>query len=365
MTIKEITSYLEKLAPLPNAEDFDNVGLLVGNNQTTVTNVLVTLDTLETTVDEAIAKKCNLIVSFHPIIFKGLTKITGKNYVEKVVIKAIQNNIAIYAMHTALDNSFEGVSAKMCAMLALKNKEILIPKKQTICKLTTYVPKENAEKLLHALYTAGAGKIGNYTECSFNFPGISTFMGNNESNPVIGEKNKLEIQKETCINVTFEKYKEAAIVKALFENHIYEEVAYEITTLNNVNQKLGLGMIGELEKSMTELEFLHHLKTVFKAKGIRHSAYTNKPIKKVAILGGSGAFAIDNAKAKGADVYVSADFKYHDFFKAEKQLLLADIGHYESEQYTKNILVDYLSKKFSNFAIILSETKTNPINYLS
>ena len=260
MRIKEITNYLEKLAPLSQAEEFDNVGLLVGNTETEVTNVLVALDTLEETVDEAITKNCNLIVSFHPIIFNGLKKINGNNYVERVAIKAIQNNIAIYAMHTALDNSFYGVSAKMCEVLGLENKKILIKKEG--------------------------------------------------------------------------------------------------------NEKIGMGMIANLPNEMEEKDFLIFVANKFNAKGVRHSNLTNKKIKKVAVLGGSGAFAIDNAKNLNADAYISADLKYHDFFKAENTILLVDIGHYESEQFTKNLLVDYLTKNFSNFAIILSEKNTNPINYL-
>ena len=371
MTIKDITNILEEIAPLSTAESFDNVGLLTGDYQTEVKGALITLDTLENVIDEAIKKKCNLIISFHPIIFKGLKKINGKNYVEKTIVKAIKNDIAIYSMHTALDNSAFGVSAKIGEMLELKNQKILLPKKHEICKLTTYIPKENAEKLLQSLYKAGAGSIGNYSECSFNFPGISTYKGNELSNPVVGEKNKLEINQETCINVVFEKYKESKVLKALFKNHIYEEIAYEVTTLNNVNKKLGMGIVGELPIELKEKQFLQLLKESFLANGIRYSKLLNKSIKKVAVLGGSGAFAIDTVKKIKADVYISADFKYHDFFKAENDILLIDIGHYESEQFTKNLLFDYLNKKITNFApalqatkIVLSKINTNPINYL-
>ncbi len=371
MYIKDVIGFIQEIAPLETAESFDNVGLLVGDKNTKVSGVLITLDTLENVVDEAIMENCNLIVSFHPIIFKGLKKINGKNYVEKTIIKAIKNDIAIFSMHTALDNSNIGVSAKMAEMLNLNRTKVLLPKKQELSKLTTYIPKENAEKLLQALYKAGAGSIGNYSECSFNYPGVSTFKGNDFSNPVIGKKNKLEINPETCINVLFEKYKEAQILEALFKNHIYEEVAYEIIPLNNTNQQLGMGMVGELPIDLSEEQFLQMVKDVFFAEGIRFSSLQNKKIKKVAVLGGSGAFAIDQAKSMRADAYISADFKYHDFFKAEKDILLVDIGHYESEQFTKNLLFDYLNKKFTNFAtslgktkIVLSKINTNPINYL-
>ncbi|TMM29039.1 Nif3-like dinuclear metal center hexameric protein [Polaribacter aestuariivivens] len=364
MKIKEVTNYLEKLAPLQYAEDFDNVGLLVGSYDSEISGVLVTLDTLEETVDEAIEKNCNLIVSFHPIIFGGLKKLNGNNYVEHVVLKAIKNDIAIYATHTALDNSNYGVSAKMCEVLGLTNNKILIPKKGIIKKLTTYVPTENAITLREALFKVGAGNIGNYDNCSFNIEGNGTYRGNENSNPVIGEKGVLHTEKETQISIIFESKNENTILKALHENHPYEEVAYEIVETENIHQNIGMGMIGELPTEMEEKDFLLFLKQTMKTDCVRHSNFIDKKIKKVAVLGGSGSFAISNAKKAGADAYVSADFKYHEFFKAENSILLADIGHYESEQFTKNLLVDYLTKKFTNFAIILSEKSTNPIYYI-
>ena len=364
MQIKDVTNYIEQLAPLSYAEDFDNVGLLIGNYSTEVTGVLVTLDTLEETVDEAIANNCNLIVSFHPIVFSGLKKINGNNYVERVVLKAIQNNIAIYATHTALDNVNNGVSAKMGEVLGLKNMKTLIPKKGIIKKLTTYVPSQNADNLRNKLFEAGAGNIGNYDNCSFNTEGKGSYKGNENSNPTIGKKGELMFEKETCITVTFDSFLEGKILSVLFKNHPYEEVAYEIITLDNQNQHVGMGMIGELPSAMNEKDFLLFVKETFKTGCVRHSELLDKPIKKVAVLGGSGSFAIKNAMRAGADAYISADFKYHEFFKAEKRILLADVGHYESEQFTKNLLVDYLSKKISTFAIILSEKSTNPIHYI-
>ena len=261
MIVKEVTAILEELAPLAYAEDFDNVGLLVGNEESEVSGILVTLDTLENVVDEAIANDCNLIVSFHPIIFSGLKKITGATYVQRVVIKALQNNIAIYSMHTALDNSQDGVNAKICEVLGLENPEILIPKKDSI-------------------------------------------------------------------------------------------------------ETIGMGMVGYLKNPMDETQFLAHVKKTMNASCIRHSELLGKPVQKIAVLGGSGAFAISAAKAAGADVFITADVKYHQFYEAEDKVLLADIGHFETEQFTKNLLVDYLTKKIPNFAVRLSESKTNPIKYL-
>ena len=363
MTIKNITNFIEEIAPLSLAEDFDNVGLLVGNYNTTVTGVLVTLDTLENIVDEAIEKKCNLIVSFHPIIFSGLKKLNGKNYVERVVLKAIKNDIAIYAMHTALDNSFIGVNAKICDVLGLINKKILLPKKGIIRKLTTYVPTTAAENLRTHLFKAGAGNIGNYDSCSFNIEGFGTYRGNENSNPVKGEKGLLHTEKETFISVIFEKRFEGNILNALFKNHPYEEVAYDIVSLENNHQEIGMGMIGEFENSMSENDFFNHLKKTMKTDCIRHSKLLGKPIKKVAVLGGSGSFAIDNAISANVDVYITSDVKYHEFYKAENKLVIADVGHYESEQFTKNLLVDFLTKKLPNFAIVLSKNNTNPIYY--
>jgi len=363
MIIQEVINHLEEFAPLTYSEDFDNVGLLVGNKNNKLTGILVTLDTIEDVVDEAIQNNCNLIVSFHPIIFKGLKKITGKSYVERTVLKAIKNDIAIYAIHTALDNAIEGVNNAICEQLELVNKYILIPQKQTIKKLTTFVPVNEAEKLRMALFNAGAGNIGNYTHCSFNSEGIGTFNGNENSNPTKGAKGEIHKEQETKITVTFARHNESNILKTLFESHSYEEVAYEITTLENTNQHIGMGMVGELQNPMDEKHFLNFVKTKMNTPLIRHTSLSGKNIKKIAVLGGSGSFAIEAAKASGAHAFITADLKYHDFFTAENELLLLDIGHFESEQFTKNILVAFLTKKITNFAVVLSKTITNPVKY--
>ncbi len=363
MIVKEVTELLEELAPLELAEDFDNVGLLVGDANAEVTGILVTLDTLENVLDEAISKSCNLIVSFHPIIFTGLKKLTGKTYVERVVLKAIQNNIAIYSMHTALDNAPEGVNHRFCEQLGIKDHKPLIPQKGILKKLTTYVPRESAEKLSKSLFDAGAGSLGKYSDCSFRVDGTGSFTPGEGSSPAKGAVGNLHYEEETQINVTFTVDKESAVLRALFENHPYEEVAYEVYALENSNQHTGMGRIGMLEKPISEEEFLRLLKERMLAEVVRHSELLSKPIQKVAVLGGSGAFAIKAAKASGADAFVTADIKYHQFYEAEGKLLLTDIGHYETEQFTKNLLVDYLTKKIPNFAVCLSESRTNPIKY--
>ncbi|CAN5406086.1 Nif3-like dinuclear metal center hexameric protein [soil metagenome] len=363
MLIAEVIKHLEEFAPVATAEDFDNVGLLVGEPETPLTGILITLDTLEEVVDEAIAKNCNLIVSFHPIIFSGLKKITGKDYVEKTVIKAIRNNIAIYALHTALDNHYRGVNKVISDKLNLINTRILIPTKDKIKKITTYVPVKVADQLRNKLFEAGAGGIGNYENCSFNVAGKGSFKPGEEAHPTIGEKGKLHFEEEIQIGMVYPSYLENKILKALFDHHPYEEVAYEITILSNVHQQQGMGMTGELEREMDEKDFLSLLKNTFHTGCIKHSELLNKKVKRVAVLGGSGSFAIENAKKADVDFFITADLKYHDFYKAGKKLVLADIGHYESEQYTKELIHSHLSKKISNFALILANTKTNPIKY--
>ena len=363
MIIKEVTDVLEALAPLENAEDFDNVGLLVGNPSDEVTGILITLDTLEEVVEEAISKNCNLIVSFHPIIFSGLKSLTGATYVERTVISAIRNNIAIYSMHTALDNSNLGVNARICQVLGIEDPRILIPKKGSIKKLTTYIPRSEAEKLKDALFEAGAGHIGHYSHCSFTVEGSGTFKAGTEANPSVGKTGQLHYEDEAQVHVTFTKANEKRVLKALFENHPYEEIAYEVYALENRNQHLGMGMVGHLAKPMEESKFIEHVKKVMNVSYIRHSKFLGKKVERVAVLGGSGAFAIEPAIRANADVLVTSDIKYHQYFGAEDKLLLLDIGHYESEQFTKNLLADYLKKKIPNFAIALSESITNPINY--
>jgi len=363
MKVQDVSNLINEWAPLSYAEDFDNVGLLVGDAQQEVSNILVSHDALEHVIAEAIAKNCNLIVCFHPIIFSGLKRLTSSNYVQRVVQKAIKNDISIFAIHTALDNVTHGVNYGMCKALNLIKTSILSPKQQHIYKLTTYVPHASTKAVTEALFAVGAGNIGNYEECSFKVNGLGTFKGNNLSNPVIGNKGTRHTEPENQIHLTFEKHLKSKVLQTLFNNHPYEEVAYEVTSLENTLQNVGMGMIGELNQEMSEEDFLAFAKAQFKTGGIRHSHLLGRTIKKVAVLGGSGAFAIKSAKAQGADVLVTSDLKYHDYYQAENKILLCDVGHYESERYTKNLICDFLTEKISTFAIILSEENTNPINY--
>jgi len=364
MKIKDIITILEEMAPLAYAEDFDNVGLLTGNPNDGATGILVCHDALEAIVDEAIAKNCNMVICFHPILFSGLKKITGRNYVERAVIKAIKYDIAIYAVHTALDNHKNGVNKIFCDALGLMNTKVLIPKEGFIRKLVTYTIQENFETLRNALFDSGAGSIGNYENCSFSSEGKGTYQGNADSNPEIGEPGEFIQARELKLEVTFEKHLEGRILQALFANHVYEEVAYEIYSLENRHQNIGLGMTGELETPMDEAAFLRFVKEKMLAGGIRHSAYRGREVKKVAVLGGSGSFAIKNAIAAGADVFLTADLKYHQFYEAEGKIVLADIGHFESERFTKDFMANFLSEKIKSIPVEISGVDTNPVHYL-
>jgi dinuclear metal center YbgI/SA1388 family protein len=363
MNLNEIIFEIEKFAPLSYQESYDNCGLLIGNNNAEITGAILTLDCVEETINEAIRKKCNLIIAHHPIIFGGIKKITGSNYVERTIIKAIQNNIAIYVCHTNLDNVLHGVNKKIANKLDLINTSILAPKKTILKKIVTFVPNTHLEIVRNNLFNAGAGNIGNYDSCSFSIEGIGSFKGNENSNPFVGEKEKLSLEKETRIELIFEAINETKIITALKQNHPYEEVAYDIYLLENEYQNVGSGMVGYLKNPMPEKEFLELLKQVFKLKSIKHTCFLNKPIQKIALCGGSGKFLLKNAISSKSDVYISSDFKYHEFFDAENKILVADIGHYESEQFTPEIFYEIISKKFPNFASYLTETNTNPVNY--
>ena len=363
MKIQEITGFLETVAPPSLQESYDNAGLLTGNSLWECTGIITTLDATEEVVLEAIEKKCNLIVAHHPIIFGGLRKITGKNYVEKTVITAIKNDIAIYAIHTNLDNVLDGVNAAIADKLGLVNRKILQPKNDTLKKLYTYVPVDHAEVLRSALFTAGAGNISNYSECSFNIAGEGTFMAGEGSNPFIGEIGSRHCENELKIEMIFPAWHENSIIKALQATHPYEEVAYGISDLDNKNQQVGSGLVGDLPERLSEAAFLSLLKEKFNLSVIRHTPLLGKSVSKIALCGGAGSFLIGAATDSGADFYITSDIKYHEFFDANNRLVIADIGHYESEQYTIDLLFAFLSRKFPTFAVLKTGVKTNPVHY--
>lgn len=361
--IIEVAKFMEAWAPPQYQEDYDNTGLLVGNPNGAITNVLVTLDVTEAVVNEAINKGANLIIAHHPIIFKGLKKLNGKNYVEKTVIAAIKSDIAIYVSHTNLDHVDNGVNSMIAHKLGLLDAHILAPKKQILLKLSVFVPTEHADNLLQALHGAGAGTIGNYSNCSFSTQGIGSFKPSELAKPVIGTQNRQEYVKETKIEVLLPKPLKGDVLKAMVENHPYEEVAYYLQELENENQQVGAGMMGLLTEPLEPKQFLEHVKKSLNLSLIKYTSTYKKQIQKVAICGGAGSFLLEQAKIAGADAFVTADYKYHEFFDAEGELMIADVGHYESEHYTKELIHFQLSKKFTNFATLLSETETNPVKY--
>jgi len=364
MNIKQITNFLESYAPLEYQESYDNCGLIIGDANAEVKGALITLDCTEAIIDEAIATGCNLVIAHHPIIFSGLKKLNGSNYIERAVIKAIKNDIAIYAIHTNLDNLHNGVSAKIAEKLGLENCKILAPKSDLLRQLVVYCPNANAETLKTALFEAGAGTIGDYDQCSFTSIGKGTFRANENCTPFVGEIGENHTENEDRIEVIYPKFKERAILDAMEVAHPYEQVAHQIYVLDNKHQLVGSGIIGELKTPVDAQVFLKNLKLNMQTDCVRHTSLVKQQIKTVAVCGGSGSFLLKNAKAAKADIFITADFKYHEFFDAENKIVIADIGHYESEQFTKDLIYDLLVKNFTKFAVRLSKVNTNPIKYL-
>ncbi len=363
MQIIDIINVLEAKAPLPLQESYDNAGLITGSPAWECTGILCTLDATEAVIAEARSRGCNLVVAHHPIVFSGLKKINGKNYVEKAVICSIKHDVAIYAIHTNLDNILDGVNSRIADRLGLINRQILLPKPGQLMKLFSFVPVNQAAKIRQALFDAGAGNIGEYSETSFNTDGIGTFKGSATTKPFVGEPGKLHHEKETRIELVFPAYLRNIVINTLIKKHPYEEVAYDIISLSNDYQSVGSGLLAELPEPLTEEGFFHMLKTSFNLSVIRHTPFLGKNIKKVAVCGGSGSFLIEKALKTGADIYISADIKYHEFFDANNQLVIADIGHWESEQFTTDLLLEILQAKFPTFAVLKSGIKTNPVNY--
>lgn len=364
MKLKELTSYIESVVPLAYQEDYDNAGLIVGNPDMVLKGAILTVDVTENVVDEAIQKGANLVLAHHPIVFAGLKKITGRNYVERIVIKALKNDIAIYAAHTNLDSIWGGVSSKIADKIGLENQKILAPVTHHLMKLVYFVPTAQADETRKAVFGAGAGHIGEYDMCSYNLEGKGSFRAGENTDPFVGSKGEIHFEKETRVETIFPKHLKHKIIRALIKSHPYEEVAFDIYPLENSFDKAGFGVVGELSKEIDELDFLEKLKKTFSAQCVQYTKLLNKPIKKVAVCGGSGSFLLKNAIRENADVFVSGDFKYHQFFDADGKIVIADIGHFETEQITKEFFYELLTKKFPKFAIHLTEINSNPINYL-
>lgn len=364
MLLRKLTHYLEQIAPSSLQESYDNSGLLIGDFDKEVHKALITLDVTDEILNEAIYKQCDMVIAHHPLIFSALKRFNGKTYTDRLVAQAIKNDIAVYAIHTNLDNVDVGVNAMLARKIGLKNTRILAPKGDQLRKLITFCPVDHAEKVRKAMFTAGAGSIGEYDSCSFNQEGLGSFRAGEQADPFVGEINELHYEKEFKIETIYPVYLEREVISAMIDAHPYEEVAYDIFLLKNKYFRIGSGMIGELENIEDELAFLKRIKKVLGSGTIRHSRFLNRDIKKVALCGGSGSFLIDDAKAAGAHIFVTGDVKYHQFFDADGKIVIADVGHYESEQFTKELLHQLVVEKFSKFAVLISETDTNAVNYL-
>jgi dinuclear metal center YbgI/SA1388 family protein len=362
-TVRDVVDVLERFAPPALQESYDNAGLITGNYGDKVKGILVCLDSTEEVIEEAERKGCNMVIAHHPIVFSGLKKLSGGTYVERTLLRAIRSNIAIYAAHTNLDHVPQGVNAAIAAKLGLINCRILSPAENALSKLVTFAPSAAAEEVKSALFRAGAGAIGKYDECSYSLEGTGTFRAGEDARPYVGEQGKRHYEPETRIEVVFPAHLESVLLKELLEAHPYEEVAYDIYPLRNRNAATGAGMLGELGQEMEETALLEKLKRDFNARGIRYTKLLGRKVKRVAVCGGSGSFLLKQAIRSGADVLVTADFKYHQFFDADGRILVADIGHYESEQFTKELIYDIVTKNFTKFAVHLSEVNTNPVNY--
>jgi dinuclear metal center YbgI/SA1388 family protein len=366
MRIADIIHYLEQLAPPVYQEQYDNAGLLTGSGDWACTGVLTTLDATEAVVMEAAAKGCNLIVAHHPIIFGGLKKITGRNYVERTVIAAIKNDIAVYAIHTNLDNMMaEGVNGRIADILGLVGRKVLAPRGAVLRKMYCFVPVSHLEAVRAAIFGAGAGHIGGYSECSFGVEGLGTFKGGEGTQPFVGQPGLRHAEAEVRLEVILPVHLTGQVVAAMIAAHPYEEVAYDLIELANVHTGIGAGLVGELAVEVGEEEFLERLCTFFRVPVVRHTRLTGRAVKRVAVCGGAGSMFISNALSAGANFYVTSDVKYHEFFDANDRLVIADIGHFESEQFTIDLLFDRLREKFSNFAVLKSDTRTNPVEYYS
>ncbi len=364
MRILDIINVLETVAPPSLQESYDNSGLLIGDHSVICTGIMVSLDATQQVIEEAARRNCNLVVAHHPIIFSGMKKIGTGDYVGRAVTTAIIKGVAVYAIHTNLDNIIHGVNGRMAEIMGLKNTEVLLPKHSTLKKLSIYVPINHLEALRQALFAAGGGHVGNYSECSFDSSGTGTFKAGPGANPFVGKIGTRHEEKESRLEMVFPAHLESAIIKALKAAHPYEEVAYDIVNLANTVASIGSGLIGETDREMEELEFLTMVKEKFRIQVLRHTPLTGTKVNRVALCGGSGSFLIPRALAVGVDIFVTSDVKYHEFFEANGRMVIADIGHFESEQFTINLLFDLLQEKFPNFAVLKSGSKTNPVQYL-
>jgi dinuclear metal center YbgI/SA1388 family protein len=365
--VADVVAHLEALAPPAYQASYDNARLLVGEPDAPVTGVVTCLDSTEAVVDEAVAAGANLIVAHHPIVFRGLKALTGGDYVQRTVMAALRARVAICAVHTNLDHVLHGVNDRLADALGLSAergaRRVLDPLADQLSKLVTFAPRANAEAVRQALFAAGAGVISDYDHCSFNADGTGTFRGAADSDPHVGRPGADHAEPETRIELILPRHLEARAVAALHAAHPYEEVAYDLYPLRNAHPRVGAGLLGRLPEPMDEEAFLDRLRERLDVPVVRHTALRAKPVRTVALCGGAGVFLLPKAIAAGADVFVTADVKYHEFFDADGRILLADVGHHESERFTADLLADSLREKFGTFAVRSTQERTNPIRY--
>lgn len=365
MLVSQIIATLEEQAPLALQEDYDNSGLIVGAPAQECTGALLTVDVTPDIVREARDKGCNLIISHHPLTFKGLKRLNGRTPVEQSVIEAIRAGIAIYACHTSMDNAAGGVSHRMATKLGLDNISVLDPQLDRLVKLSVYVPDSHADEVRLALFDAGAGRLGNYDSCSYSTQGTGTFRATAGANPYVGEIGEMHSEAETRIEVLLPSWRRHAVENALLQTHPYEEPAYEFINIANASRHTGSGAVGNLQSSIPAAQLVALVKEAFGSPVARCSRYPlDNPIRRVALCGGSGSFLIGKAIAAGAQAFITSDTKYHDFVDHGDSILIIDIGHHESENCTKEIFYHRIKEIFPNFAVKYSEKDTNPINYL-
>lgn len=364
----EIISLFEQFSPKKYAMEGDKIGLQVGDLSRPVKRVMIALDVLDEVVEEAISQSVNLIIAHHPPIFRSLSKITMDNPSGKLMYKLIKHDIAVYAAHTNLDVAKGGVNDLLSAALGLQDAEVLVPTyEDKLKKLVVYVPKDHVEQVKKAIGDAGAGAIGNYSHCVFSTKGIGEFQPLEESDPYIGNVNKLEHVEEVKIESIYLASNEKKIVKAMFKTHPYEEVAYDIYDLQIKGEQFGLGRIGKVEET-TLLEFANHVKKALDVDGVRVVGNLGAKVKKVAVLGGDGNKYYSHALMKGADVYITGDMYYHVAHDAQAVgLNIIDPGH-NVEKVMKNgvakILTKMCSDKGYEVDIFPSSIHTDPFTFI-
>ena len=362
MTVGDLCGWLEQRAPLRFQEDYDNSGLLVGQRSWTVTGVLCCLDADEAVVHEAVARGCNVVLSHHPIVFKGLKRLTGATAVERTVALALKHNVALYAGHTNWDSIQGGVSFSLAQRLGLVAPRIMMPRGGELLNLVVYVPAEHASPVAEAAFGAGAGRIGAYDECHFSGSGTGTFRPLDGAQPFVGQIGVREVADEHRLEFVLPKHRKSAVQQAVWAAHPYEEVAHSWISLDNSWSEVGYGAVGNLPEPIRLGDFLAVCAAQLGAESVRYSTSSlDRIVQRIAVCGGSGAEFAGAAAAAGADAYVTGDLKYHGFQDPPGGLVLVDVGHGESERPFIDDWAELIRSEFVTFAVLISETDNRPV----